>query len=85
MEDNQLIAGRWWTAADAGKPLVSISSEYAEALHLKLGDQLQLRCGGRDADRDGGQHSKNTLGQFSAEFLPGIPAGICWTAPRAPT
>ncbi len=29
MEDNQLIAGRWWTAADAGKPLVSISSEYA--------------------------------------------------------
>ena len=28
MEDNQLIAGRWWTAADAGKPLVSISSEY---------------------------------------------------------
>ena len=25
------VAGRWWTAADAGKPLVSISSEYAEA------------------------------------------------------
>ncbi len=32
MEDNQLTAGRWWTAADAGKPLVSISSEYADAL-----------------------------------------------------
>src|ERR1700691_5092821 len=34
MPDNQLIAGHWWTAADSGKPLVSISSEYQEALHL---------------------------------------------------
>src|ERR1700691_4910753 len=41
MDDNQLIAGRWWTPADAGKPLVSISSEYQEALKLKLGDRLR--------------------------------------------
>src|ERR1700676_4580929 len=39
MEDNQLIAGSWWTHDDAGKPLVSISSEYQEALQLKLGDK----------------------------------------------
>src|SRR5271154_2160254 len=25
MDDNQLVEGSWWTAADAGKPLVSIS------------------------------------------------------------
>src|SRR3984957_15706138 len=30
MDDNQLIAGRWWTREDAGKPLVSISTEYQE-------------------------------------------------------
>jgi putative ABC transport system permease protein len=46
MEDNQLIAGSWWTSADAGKPWVSISSEYAEALHLKLGDQLSFDVAG---------------------------------------
>jgi len=28
MEDNQLIAGSWWTRADAGKPWYPISTEY---------------------------------------------------------
>jgi putative ABC transport system permease protein len=46
MEDNQLVAGRWWTAADAGKPLVSISSEYADGLHLKVGDALSFDVAG---------------------------------------
>src|SRR5882757_1732726 len=42
MEDNQLIEGSWWTHADAGKPLVSISTEYEEALQLKLGDSISF-------------------------------------------
>jgi putative ABC transport system permease protein len=46
MDDNQLIAGRWWTPADAGKPLVSISSEYQETLGLKLGDKLTFDIAG---------------------------------------
>jgi putative ABC transport system permease protein len=46
MDDNQLIAGRWWTPAEYGKPLVSISSEYQEALQLKLGDRLSFDIAG---------------------------------------
>ena len=46
MEDNQLVAGRWWTKEEFGKPLVSISSEYQEALGLKLGDQLSFDVAG---------------------------------------
>jgi putative ABC transport system permease protein len=46
MPDNQLIAGTWWTAADYGKPLVSISSEYQEALQLQLGDSLSFDVAG---------------------------------------
>ena len=46
MDDNQLVAGRWWTAADAGKHLVSISSEYADGLHLKVGDKLSFDVAG---------------------------------------
>jgi putative ABC transport system permease protein len=46
MDDNQLIAGQWWTSRDAGKPLVSISSEYADELHLKLGDTLTFDVAG---------------------------------------
>ena len=74
MEDNQLVAGRWWTAADAGKPLVSISSEYAEASEPEGGRQAQLRCGRRTPDRRGCQHSQNSLGQFPAEFFSGVSA-----------
>src|SRR3984957_3610053 len=46
MEDNQLIEGSWWTRADAGKPLVSISTEYEEALQLKLGDTISFDVAG---------------------------------------
>jgi putative ABC transport system permease protein len=46
MEDNQLVEGRWWTKEDFGKPLVSISSEYQEALGLKLADQLSFDVAG---------------------------------------
>jgi putative ABC transport system permease protein len=46
MEDNQLTAGRWWSAADRGKHWVSISSEYQEALGLKLGDTLSFDVAG---------------------------------------
>jgi putative ABC transport system permease protein len=46
MDDNQLIAGRWWTRADYGKPLVSISTEYQETLGLKLGDKLTFDIAG---------------------------------------
>src|SRR6202789_4256211 len=46
MDDNQLIAGSWWTPADSGKPLVSISTEYQEGLNLRLGDKLSFDVAG---------------------------------------
>ena len=46
MDDNQLISGSWWTPADYGKPLVSISSEYRDTLGLKLGDELTFDVAG---------------------------------------
>jgi putative ABC transport system permease protein len=46
IDDNQLIAGRWWGPEDFGKPLVSISSEYQETLGLKLGDRLTFDVAG---------------------------------------
>ena len=45
-DDNRIIAGRWWTAADAGKPLLSLASEFQESLGLKLGDRLEFEVGG---------------------------------------
>jgi putative ABC transport system permease protein len=45
-EDNELVAGRWWTREEYGKALVSISSEYQEELGLKLGDELSFDVAG---------------------------------------
>lgn len=44
--DNRIVAGRWWTADDVGKPLVSLASEFQEALGVSLGDRLSFDIGG---------------------------------------
>ena len=44
--DNEVTAGKWFTKDDHGKPLVSISTEYAEEMKLKLGDELSFDVAG---------------------------------------
>ncbi|MFZ0497608.1 MAG: FtsX-like permease family protein [Steroidobacteraceae bacterium] len=44
--DNRVVAGRWWTLADNGQPLVSISTEFQEWLGLRLGEQLTFDIAG---------------------------------------
>jgi putative ABC transport system permease protein len=44
--DNEITAGKWFTAEDTGKPHVSVSTEYMEELKLKLGDTLQFDIAG---------------------------------------
>ncbi|HEX4266758.1 MAG TPA: FtsX-like permease family protein [Steroidobacteraceae bacterium] len=44
--DNRVVAGRWWTPADTGRPLVSVSTEFEQWLGLHLGDQLTFDIAG---------------------------------------
>jgi putative ABC transport system permease protein len=44
--DNRILAGRWWQAEDTGKPRVSVESELAERLDIKMGDELGFSIGG---------------------------------------
>jgi putative ABC transport system permease protein len=44
--DNRIIAGHWWTPADAGKPLVSLASEFQESLGVTVGDHLTFDIAG---------------------------------------
>ncbi|MFM1885769.1 MAG: hypothetical protein RL026_926 [Pseudomonadota bacterium] len=43
---NRIVAGRWFSVADHGKPLVSVATDFAEDLDLKLGDRLGFDIGG---------------------------------------
>jgi putative ABC transport system permease protein len=76
MEDNQLIAGRWWTAADAGKPLVSISTEYADALHLQIGDKLSLDVAGEPLTVEVASIRKVRWDNFRPNFFLVFPPGL---------
>lgn len=50
-EGNQLLAGAWWNASTADDlPGVSVESELAKSLQLKLGDRLRFNVGGLDRD-----------------------------------
>src|SRR6202142_869581 len=76
MEDNQLIAGRWWSGADAGKPLVSISTEYADALHLQIGDKLSLDVAGEPLTVEVASIRKVRWDGFRPNFFLVFPPGL---------
>jgi putative ABC transport system permease protein len=44
--DNRIVAGQWWTPADAGKPLASLATEFQESLGVHLGDRLTFDIAG---------------------------------------
>lgn len=46
--DNSVVAGRWWTAAGAGKDRLSVEEGLAKTLGIALGDTLRFRIGGDD-------------------------------------
>lgn len=43
---NKVVAGSWWADGDGGGPRVSVEDELAQALQLKLGDQLTYDVAG---------------------------------------
>jgi putative ABC transport system permease protein len=76
MEDNQLIAGTWWTPADLGKPLVSISTEYQEALRLKLGDKISFDVAGEALTVEVASIRKIRWDSFRPNFFLVLPPGL---------
>jgi putative ABC transport system permease protein len=75
-DDNQLIAGHWWTPDEIGKPLVSISSEYQEALSLKLGDTLSFDVAGERLTARVASIRKVRWDSFRPNFFLVFPPGL---------
>jgi putative ABC transport system permease protein len=44
--DNSIVAGRWWTNADAAQPLLSVEEGIAKTLGISVGDTLSYQIGG---------------------------------------
>ena len=75
-EDNRLLAGQWYSAGDAGKPLVSISSEYQENLHLAVGDRLSFDVAGEPVEAQVASIRKVRWDSFRPNFFLVFPPGV---------
>ncbi|HLK70833.1 MAG TPA: FtsX-like permease family protein, partial [Steroidobacteraceae bacterium] len=75
-DDNQIVSGRWWNAADFGKPLVSLAVEYQQALHLKLGDRLQFQIGGESVAATVASFRRVKWDSFRPNFFVEFPPGL---------
>jgi putative ABC transport system permease protein len=81
--DNRVIAGRWWSAADAGRPLVSLASEFQEALGVQVGDQLTFDIAGETREVTVASIRKVKWDTFQPNFFivfaPGVLEGTAGT------
>ena len=76
MDDNRLIAGRWWTPAESGRHWVSISTEYQDALHLKIGDTLTFDVAGETLTAEVSSIRKVRWDSFRPNFFLVFPPGL---------
>jgi putative ABC transport system permease protein len=81
--DNRVIAGHWWTHADAGRPLVSLASEFQEALGVNVGDQLTFDIAGETREVAVASIRKVKWDTFQPNFFivfaPGVLEGTAGT------
>lgn len=75
-----LTAGRWWTAAEGRRPLVSIDERLAQALDLRVGDPLTVSVLGDERTATIASFRRiawDTMGfNFVLVFSPGALAGL---------
>ncbi len=75
-DDNRITEGRWWTANDVGKPLVSLASEFQESLGLKLGDRLTFDVAGERIEARVASFRKVKWDSFRPNFFIVFPPGL---------
>lgn len=74
--DNRIVAGRWWREGDDGQPLVSIATEFQEALGLEVGDRLTFDVAGEVYDVRVASVRKVKWDSFQPNFMLVFPPGL---------
>ena len=73
---NTLSAGKWFSTDDAGQPLVSVATEYQEALGLKLGDKLKFDIAGEALEVSIASFRKVQWDSMQPNFFLMFPPGL---------
>lgn len=74
--DNKLVAGRWWSSRDDGKPLISLEEGLAQSLNIKLGDELQFDVAGTPLTLTVSSLRKVEWDTMRANFFAVTPPGV---------
>ncbi|HET9390558.1 MAG TPA: FtsX-like permease family protein, partial [Steroidobacteraceae bacterium] len=74
--DNRIVAGRWWTPADFGKPLVSLATEFQESLGVNVGDHLTFDIAGESFEVEVASIRKVKWDSFQPNFFVVFAPGV---------
>jgi putative ABC transport system permease protein len=74
--DNRIVAGRWWREGDVSQPLVSIATEFQEALGLEVGDRLTFDVAGEVFEARVASVRKVKWDSFQPNFMLVFPPGL---------
>lgn len=81
--DNRIVAGKWWTAADYGKPLLSLEAGLAQTLGIHLGDELAFNINGRDVRFRVSNLREVDWDTFHINFFTVVPPGVLEQEPAS--
>lgn len=74
--DNRIVAGRWFTKEDYGKPLISLATEYQESLGVNVGDTLGFDVAGEAIEGRVASIRKVKWDSFQPNFFVVFPPGL---------
>ena len=74
--DNVIVAGRWFTDADRGRPLLSVEEGIAQTLGIHLGDRLTYQIGGNRLEASVASLRKVEWDSFRVNFFVVAPPGV---------
>jgi putative ABC transport system permease protein len=74
--DNKIVAGRWWKPEEAGRPWVSVATDFQEELGLKLGDRLTFDVAGETLEVQVKNFREVQWDSFQPNFFLVFPPGL---------
>ena len=75
-QDNEIVAGSWWSREDDGRPLLSLEAGLAETLNLQLNDVVSFDINGSMIDLTISNLRSVDWDTFKVNFFTVLPPGV---------
>ena len=82
-QDNEIVAGSWWSREDHGRPLLSLEAGLAETLNLQLNDVVSFDINGSKIDLTISNLRSVDWDTFNVNFFTVLPPGVLEDRPAS--